>query len=59
MTMPRGVNRLFRRCGFYLHAGWVYEYPFAVRRWTRDDYAGMFGLTEAELKILGVRMAGD
>lgn len=35
---------LFRRRGFYLHAGFVYEYPFAVRRWTRDDHAGMFRL---------------
>jgi len=37
-------RRLFRKCGFYLHAGWTYEYPFAVRRWTRRDYAGMFRL---------------
>ncbi len=38
------TRRLFRKCGFYLHAGWVYEHPFAVRRWTRRDYAGMFRL---------------
>jgi hypothetical protein len=34
----------FRSVGFYLHAGWVYRHPFAVRSWTPEDYAGMFQL---------------
>src|ERR1035437_7577946 len=28
--------------GFYLHAGWNYDYPFAVHSWQRADYANMF-----------------
>ncbi len=28
--------------GFYLHAGWNYDYPFAVHSWKRPDYADMF-----------------
>ena len=31
-------------CGFYLHACWDYSYPFAVRKWQRQDYRGMFQL---------------
>lgn len=34
----------FHTRGFYLHAGWKYAYPFAVRSWSRSDYAGMFRL---------------
>ena len=34
----------FRSVGFYLHAGWVYRHPFAVRSWSPNDYAGMFRL---------------
>jgi hypothetical protein len=37
----------FSKRGFYLHASWQYEYPFAVRTWTRNDYAGMFRLLRA------------
>ena len=39
----------FQRRGFYLHAGWKYNYPFAVRSWKPADYHGMFQL----LKRLG------
>jgi len=28
--------------GFYLHAGWNYDYPFAAHSWQRTDYADMF-----------------
>jgi hypothetical protein len=37
----------FDKRGFYLHASWQYEYPFAVRKWTYDDYVGMFRLLRA------------
>src|SRR5262249_44223745 len=37
------------RLGFYLHAGWNYEYPFAVHSWRTADYSNMFQL----LKDLG------
>jgi hypothetical protein len=33
-----------QRRGFYLHAAWAYEYPFAVRTWQRADYDKMFQL---------------
>ncbi|MBN2021458.1 MAG: hypothetical protein JW809_01570 [Pirellulales bacterium] len=33
-----------QRRGFYLHACWTYEYPFAVRAWRREDYKNMFRL---------------
>jgi hypothetical protein len=38
-----------QRRGFYLHACWTYNYPFAVRTWQREDYDNMFQL----LKRLG------
>jgi hypothetical protein len=38
-----------QRRGFYLHACWMYKYPFAVRTWQRADYDNMFQL----LKRLG------
>lgn len=34
----------FDHRGFYLHASWQYEYPFAVRTWTLKDYTHMFQL---------------
>ncbi len=34
----------FRHCGFYLHEGWFFNYPFAVRTWQREDFANMFHL---------------
>jgi hypothetical protein len=34
----------FRHRGFYLHEGWFFKHPFAVRAWTRRDFAGMFRL---------------
>jgi hypothetical protein len=34
----------FERRGFYLHGSWVMNYPFAVRTWERQDFAGMFHL---------------
>lgn len=39
----------FQRRGFYLHAYWQYNYPFAVRSWQPADYHNMFQL----LKRLG------
>lgn len=36
----------FRHCGFYLHEGWFFNYPFAVRAWQRDDFANMFQLLQ-------------
>jgi len=39
----------FQHCGLYLHACWLYKYPFATRTWNREDYDHMFRL----LKILG------
>jgi hypothetical protein len=30
------------RLGFYLHACWDYEYPFAVKSWQREDFSHMF-----------------
>ena len=45
-TKPSGTAAAptegFKHVGFYLHAGWVYRHPFAVRSWTPADYAGMF-----------------
>ena len=38
-----------QRRGFYLHACWTYNYPFAVRTWQREDYDNMFQL----LKLFG------
>ena len=37
----------FKSVGFYLHAGWVYRHPFAVRSWRPEDYAGMFQVLKA------------
>jgi hypothetical protein len=31
-----------KRCGFYLHGCWKYNYPFAVRSWKPADYHNMF-----------------
>ncbi|MBA3687152.1 MAG: hypothetical protein H0W72_18175, partial [Planctomycetes bacterium] len=37
----------FRNVGFYLHACWTYKHPFAVRSWSRAEFAGMFSLLRA------------
>lgn len=34
----------FKHCGFYLHEGWHFNHPFAVRSWSRADFAAMYGL---------------
>lgn len=34
----------FKHRGFYLHEGWLFRHPFAVRSWTRDDFATMYRL---------------
>ena len=34
----------FEHRGFYLHAGWFFNHPFAVRTWSRGDYRAMFHL---------------
>jgi len=44
----------FRHRGFYLHEGWFFNYPFAVRTWQRDDFAKMFML----LKSMGYDQVG-
>ena len=36
--------------GFYLHTGWEFEHPFAVRSWSREDFSGWFTL----MKELGM-----
>ncbi len=33
-----------RSVGFYIHGGWLFDYPFAPRSWQRGDYSGMFSL---------------
>ena len=44
----------FSHCGFYLHEGWFFNYPFAVRTWNREDFAGMFKL----LRLMGYDQVG-
>jgi hypothetical protein len=39
-----GAEAGFRRCGLYVHACWLYNYPFATRTWNREDYRGLFRL---------------
>ena len=39
-----GAKPGFRHCGFYLHEGWFFNYPFAVRTWAREDFSKMFQL---------------
>ena len=39
----------FKHRGFYLHEGWLFKHPFAVRSWQREDFAAMYQL----LKRLG------
>ena len=34
----------FKHCSFYLHEGWLYNHPFAVRSWSREDFASMYKL---------------
>ena len=34
----------FKKRGFYLHGGWTFNYPFAIRAWNRKDYGDMFNL---------------
>jgi len=48
-TAPAAARPAAKRCGFYLHAAWKYNYPFSVRTWGRADYDQMFHL----LKRLG------
>ena len=37
----------FKTTGFYLHTHWAFNYPFAVRTWTRQDFKGMFSFLRA------------
>lgn len=39
-------NLGFKHRGFYLHEGWFFKYPFAVRTWERADFAKMFQLIQ-------------
>ena len=39
-------NQGFRHRGFYLHEGWFFNYPFAVRTWEREDFSKMFHLLQ-------------
>jgi hypothetical protein len=34
----------FKHRGFYLHEGWLFKHPFAVRSWRREDFAAMYRL---------------
>ena len=34
----------FEHRGFYLHEGWLFRHPFAVRSWKREDFAAMYRL---------------
>lgn len=43
-TKPSARAAGFKHRGFYLHGGWFFKYPFAVRTWQRADYADMFSL---------------
>ena len=36
----------FRHRGFYMHEGWFFNYPFAVRTWEREDFSKMFHLLQ-------------
>ena len=36
---PKG----FKHRGFYLHEGWLFKHPFAVRSWKREDFAAIDG----------------
>ena len=36
-----------KHVGLFVHGGWLFDYPLAVRRWQRADYAGMFGLLKS------------
>lgn len=40
MNQPKPLSQSLH--GFYLHGCWEYAYPFAVRSWQRQDFAGMF-----------------
>lgn len=44
----------FRHRGFYLHEGWFFNYPFAVRTWQREDFSNMFRL----LRLMGYDQVG-
>jgi hypothetical protein len=41
---PPACGEGFKHCGFYLHEGWLYNHPFAVRSWSREDFASMYQL---------------
>jgi hypothetical protein len=40
------VETGWRHVGFYLHGGWIFDYPFAPRKWQREDFRGMFRLLD-------------
>jgi hypothetical protein len=46
---PADAPKGFKHRGFYLHEGWLFKHPFAVRAWSREDFAAMYQL----LKRLG------
>ncbi len=39
-----GAETGFKHCGLYVHACWLYNYPFATRTWNRPDYGRLFRL---------------
>ena len=41
------ISQGFKTTGFYLHTHWAFNYPFAVRSWTRQDFKGMFNFLRA------------
>ncbi len=43
-TGEKKVSDGCEHVGFYLHGGWVFDYPLAPRTWQRDDFKNMFAL---------------
>lgn len=42
--VPTEARTGFTHRGFYLHEGWLFKHPFAVRSWSREDFAAMYQL---------------
>lgn len=41
---PAAAPKGFKHRGFYLHEGWHFKHPFAVRSWSREDFISMYHL---------------
>jgi len=44
ITVANAQLPSFKQRGFYLHEGWYFNYPFAVKTWAKEDYSKMFHL---------------